>query len=128
MKYLLDINALIALAHVNHSAHDKTEKWFRDQWGAEYYFCSILEMGFVRVCLQAALEPNIRSAIARLGVLKAALNAHNLSDDLAASDLPAYVQSPKQVTDGHFMALAHHHGVNFVTLDQRIPGAVTIGE
>lgn len=126
MKYLLDINTLIALAYANHTGHDQTEGWFKDQWGGDYYFCSLLEMGFVRVSLQAKFEPSIQSAVARLGVMKDALDACTITDDLTAQDLPAYVRAPKQVSDGHFLALAHRHDINFVTLDQHIPGAITI--
>lgn len=123
MKFLLDINTLIALAHANHAGHDRAEKWFQAQQGAEFYFCSLLEMGYVRVCLQARLEPSVRWAVAHLALLKSALNARNLADDLTAEDLPTYVRAPKQVTDGHFLALARRHGMQFVTFDSGIPGA-----
>lgn len=49
-----------------------------------------------------------------------------IADDLRATDLPAHIKGPKQVTVGHLLALAQRHKGSLVTLDRGIPGGVTI--
>jgi predicted nucleic acid-binding protein len=40
--------------------------------------------------------------------------------------LPAYVKKPVEITDGHLLALAKHHGARLVTFDAGIPGALSL--
>jgi predicted nucleic acid-binding protein len=49
-----------------------------------------------------------------------------LADDRDASQLPSWVKSPRQITDGHLVALAAAHGAKLATLDEGIPGAYLI--
>jgi predicted nucleic acid-binding protein len=59
MKYLLDVNALVALGFLQHEFHGRTANWVRRlaQKGVpELATCSITELGFVRVLMQASLR------------------------------------------------------------------------
>ena len=53
MTYLLDVNALVALGFVNHEFHDRVVSWLRAQNSLVLATCSITELGFVRVLVQA---------------------------------------------------------------------------
>lgn len=130
MKYLLDINFLIALGHTSQIHHAGTIKWYQSIVRKEtvLHTCSISELGFVRVSVQAGLQvdvPSARTALARLKASSKILFTL-LPDDLGANRLPAYAKSPNKITAGHLLELARHHGAMLVTLDAGIPGALLI--
>ena len=130
MKYLLDINALIALGHAAHIHHVTMIEWYQSILGKEtsLHTCSICELGFVRVSVQAGLQSDVASARTALAKLKASskISFTLLSDDLGADRLPAYAKVPNKLTDGHLLELARHHGAKLVTLDTGIPGALLV--
>ena len=127
MKYLLDVNALLARAHVAHAAYRATSDWMTAlPAGAEVCTCSIVEIGFLRVAVQARLQPDIATARRALADLKVSAHLILLSDDIGAAALPAYVTRPAEITDGHLLALARRHGAKLATLDTGIPGALLI--
>jgi hypothetical protein len=49
-----------------------------------------------------------------------------VADDHDLSNLPTWVKTPKQITDGHLLELARANGAVLATLDARIPGAYFI--
>ena len=49
MRYLLDVNALIAYGFRPHDFHDRVGAWIRSRKGGQFLTCSITELGFVRV-------------------------------------------------------------------------------
>jgi predicted nucleic acid-binding protein len=53
MRYLLDVNALVALGIFHHVFHDRAIAWVTSLKGATLMTCSITELGFVRVAAQA---------------------------------------------------------------------------
>jgi uncharacterized protein len=53
MKYLLDVNALVALGFLHHEFHDRVALWLRREKSPQLLTCSISELGFVRVLAQA---------------------------------------------------------------------------
>lgn len=90
--------------------------------------CSISELGFVRVSVQADLQIDVASARTALARLKTSSKIlfTLLPDDLGADRLPAYAKVPNKLTDGHLLELARHHGATLATLDTGIPGALLI--
>ena len=130
MKYLLDINSLIALGHTSHIHHAGTIQWYQSIVRKEtvLHTCSISELGFVRVSVQAGLQSDVPSARTALAKLKASSKIlfTLLPDDRGADRLPAYAKSPNKITDGHLLELARRHGAMLVTLDTGIPGALLI--
>jgi hypothetical protein len=50
-----------------------------------------------------------------------ALNFTFLPDDLAASELPRWVSTAKQTTDGYLLQLASANGIQLATLEERFP-------
>ncbi|MFT3990449.1 MAG: hypothetical protein QM680_03470 [Luteolibacter sp.] len=130
MSLLLDVNVLIALAHGGHAEHFRVLRWFASLIGSEARLatCSITELGFVRVSVQAGFENDIPGAVETLEGLKETSRVPFvwLPDGLGAKDLPAYVLSAKQVTDGHLLRLADSMSMRLATLDKGIPGAYVI--
>ncbi len=130
MRYLLDVNALIALAHTGHALHAKAMGWYLSvvHSATGLNTCSITELGFVRVSVITGLQPDIAAAKQALGALKSSskIRFELLPDDLSAAQLPAFVKRPQSVTDGHLVELARKHSVRLVTLDRGIPGSLLI--
>ena len=127
MTYLLDLNALLALGHIDHTAHDAVARWLtRLPANAHFCTCAITEIGFVRVAVQARLQPSVLTAIRALSMLKTSGRFTLLADDLGAAALPAYVTRPSEITDGHLLALARRNSAHLATLDESIPDALLI--
>lgn len=130
MTYLLDVSALLALAHAAHTMHERMEAWVKTLRRSDRLAtCAITEMGFVRIAPQARLSPDVARAREFLATLKRSRRPAFvlLADALGAESLPAWVQTPAQTTDGHLLALAGAHAARLATFDEGIPGAVVIG-
>jgi len=130
VSWLLDVNALIALAHQGHADHQRVIQWFASLMGsaARLGTCSITEMGFVRISIQAGFESNAPDAVETLRGLKESSSVpfDLLPDSLGADRLPPYVLGYRQVTDGHLLELAQESSMQLATLDRGIPGAYII--
>ena len=132
MIFLLDLNTLIALAHQEHPDHQRVALWYHSLVQSEKNYglatCSITEIGFLRVSIQAGYQPSIQTAQKTLELLKSSLrlSLHFVSDSLDADQLPSYVSGVKQITDGHLYQLALTHSMELATLDRRIPNAYHI--
>ena len=132
MRYLLDVNSLLALVVLEHEFHARVAGWvkrLRADGVPEFATCSITELGFVRVLGQA---PQYGSSViqARELLLKVKNSDRArwtfISDDRDISHLPKWVRTPKQTTDGHLAGLAGENEAVLATLDRRIPGAFVI--
>ena len=125
--WLIDVNGLIALAYTAHPDHPKMLRWFATASTADRFAtCSITEIGFLRVALQARLSTELTDAQLRLAGLSSHTRFSRLNDDVGGDTLPAYVKKPADITDGHLLALATRHGAKLATLDTDIPGAELI--
>ena len=132
MKYLLDVNGLVALGFLQHELHERVASWVHtlaSREDSELATCSITELGFVRVLAQA---PQYGFTIAHARTLLLRLKTGNppkftfIPDDHDVSHIPAWVKTAKQTTDGHLVQLARAKGSILATLDERIPGAFLI--
>lgn len=129
MIYLLDVNALLALAHAAHVHHRRAARWVTTLRKTDRLAtCSITELGFVRVAPQARLSPDLAAARDLLARLTASRRPRfvRLADDLGAESLPAWVKTPSQTTDGHLVALAAARAARVATLDEGISEALVI--
>ncbi len=52
MRYVLDVNALVALGIFHHQFHERVNAWITSQEDARWLTCSITELGFARVIAQ----------------------------------------------------------------------------
>lgn len=130
MNWLLDVNALVALAHQGHADHPRLIQWFASLMGSNTRIgtCSITEIGFVRVSVQVGFEQDAPGAIETLDGLKTSspIPFVFLPDHLGAGRLPSWVTGPKQVTDGHLLVLAEEHAMRLASLDKNVPNAFLI--
>jgi len=132
MRYLLDVNSLLALVVLEHEFHERVASWVkRVSAGAvpELATCSITELGFVRVLGQAE-QYGLSVTQARELLLKVKNSDRMrwifIADDRDISHLPKWVRTPKQTTDGHLAGLAGANEAVLATLDRRIPGGFVI--
>ena len=132
MRYLLDVNALIALGITRHQFRGRVQTWMASlatNITPKLATCSITELGFLRIVSQIpAYNVTLEQAKTHLSLLKAsqAYDFKFLADDNDVSKLPLWVKSSKQTTDGHLAELAKANGCTLATLDENIPGAFLI--
>ena len=107
MRWLLDVNALVALAHQGHADHSRLIRWFASLIGTDARFAGAVET-------LRGLKDSSRIPFALV------------ADPLGADHLPPYVIGARQVTDGHLLALANEWSMQLATLDKGIPGAFLI--
>jgi predicted nucleic acid-binding protein len=130
MRYLLDVNALIAFGHAKHQFHARVAEWasrIANNGIPEFATSPITELGFVRI-LSQAYGATVNEAQALLVALKKfeGLDFKFIADDHDASKLPSWVTASKHTTDGHLAELAKAHGCTLATLEENIPGAFVI--
>ena len=129
MRYLLDVNTLVALGFAQHEFHDRVASWLRSQQFPPLATCSITELGFIRVLAQA---PAYEFTVLQARTLLVRLKETDISqftfiaDDHDVSYLPTWVKTPKQTTDGHLLKLASANGLVLATLRRKIPEAYLI--
>lgn len=132
MKYLLDVNVLVAWGWADHADHDRVARWIgrvRRKGGAVLLTSAVPQLGFVRVSVQRTGGQVSPEAAGRVlaGMLRSLAAGHEfLPDDQEASQWPEWCQSAARTTDAHLLALAEAHGAELATLDQGIPGACVI--
>lgn len=116
MKYLLDVNALIAAIWKNHPDHATTDAWLA---GKNLVTCPISQLGFLRISTNPkAINADIAAA---RQLLEAFLRKHG--SDFVADDLWPLKSRPKtseQVTDYYLAELAASKGMKLATLDKGI--------
>jgi predicted nucleic acid-binding protein len=129
VTYLLDVDALLALAHAAHVHHERVARWVATLSSDHVLAtCSITELGFVRIAPQARLSPHVPAARDLLAQLRASTRPPflRLTDDLGSDSLPSWADTPAATTDGHLSVLAVRRDALLVTLDEGIPGSMLI--
>lgn len=128
-RYLLDVNALVALGFKEHEFFEQVVSWVQSlRPGEEFATCAITELGFVRVLTLPQYGFSVDESKTSLLRLKSSgqIGFVFVADNQDASRLPGWVKSPKQVTDGHLSQLARANGAVLATLDRNIPGTFVI--
>ena len=130
MRYLLDVNVLIALMDVLHPAHALVQKWFGEHESGTAV-CPLVENGAARIMSstayaqqQTSLRPN--AILLRMDRMKrSADNMHFWPDDISLADTHLFdhskIHGPRQLTDIYLLGLAVKNGGGLVTLDRNIP-------
>jgi AbrB family looped-hinge helix DNA binding protein len=127
MRYLLDVNALIALGFLEHTFHGRVASWVRGLAGtasSELLTCSITELGFVRVLSQAPQYGftvlRARAVMLRLRKSKT-IRFGFIADDHDVSRLPSWETTAKRTIDGHLAELARAHEAVLATMEKEFP-------
>jgi toxin-antitoxin system PIN domain toxin len=116
MKYLLDVNALLAAILAVHSRHEVADTWLRRKLLAT---CPLSELGFLRISTHPKAY-NLSMAIARQA-LEAFVKAHKV--EFVPADLPAIesgAHKSEAVTDSYLAEFAARRGMKLATLDTGI--------
>ncbi len=116
MKYLLDVNILLAAIWDTHVHHAAAKAWMEDKSVA---VCPISELGFIRISTHKR-GYGFTMDSARKGIEKFAadMKATRIPDDLDA--LESHPQTTDQVTDHYLADLAARHGLKLATFDGQL--------
>jgi uncharacterized protein len=129
MRYLLDVNVLIALIDPRHPAHNRVHGWLAEHSGG-IALCPLVENGAVRVMSQAAYAQSEAKLTVTylLGVLAKLKSMANdclfWPDAVSIADTEVFdhdkLLSHRQITDSYLLGLAVAQGGGLVTVDQNI--------
>ena len=98
MKYLLDVNLLLACVWRSHAQHSRASAWLDRQ--AVFATCPLSQLGFLRVSLSPGYRAAPGDALAALDDLTSRKGSRFIADDLPADGIPA-VSSHADVTDAY---------------------------
>jgi toxin-antitoxin system PIN domain toxin len=120
VKFLLDVNLLMALLWENHEHHERARSWL--QTVTEFSTCPVGQLGFARVSAHPMLGYGMSPEQA-FGVLRRFLadpRHRFVADDLSCEDrvlLTERIPGANQVTDHYLVALARQHRLTLATFD-----------
>jgi predicted nucleic acid-binding protein len=132
VKYLLDVNTLVAWGWEDHAEHSRVARWVRQQRsnpGSLLLTSAIPQLGFVRVSVQrAAGQVTVEEAAEILAGMLATLGDRHAfaPDNQVAKDFPSWCRTAAQTTDAHLSKLAQSLGAKLATCDQGISGTLLI--
>lgn len=135
MRFLLDVNVLIALIDPAHVQHDGAHAWFAASGSKAWATCPLTENGVLRIVghTRYPSSPGTPGAVAELlGEFLAHPGHEFWSDDLSLLDKQRIhterLLDSSQVTDSYLLALAAERGGKLATFDRHlVPDAVAAG-
>jgi predicted nucleic acid-binding protein len=129
MRYLLDVNVLVAWGWADHIDHDRAAAWIAESKGdrnTTLLTSAIPQLGFVRVSVQRLPGRLSVSDAAKVlaGMIDSLGGSHEfLADNVDCTKWPAWCRSASRTTDAHLLSLPGVHRAKLATLDAGIPGA-----
>ena len=123
MRFLLDVNVLVALAFPRHVHHQRAHAWFLRDQNREWATCPLTQAGFLRVAYQGLSGANdsIRQALAGFEEVCRSPHHEFWPVDADLRDLSDSQRSrligPNQVADMQLLLLAHRRHGQFATFD-----------
>ena len=122
MRFLLDVNVLVALAFPLHTSHRAAHSWFRRERDRLWATCPLTQAGFLRVASRAlgGTRDAVQQALAGLerdcqspghGYWPVDVDLRDLSDSHRSRLI-----GPNQVADMQLLLLAHRHRGQLATL------------
>ena len=132
MKYLLDVNVLVAWGWADHVDHERTAAWIaaaKRRRTTTLLTAAIPQLGFVRVSVQrTGNRVTVQEASTTLeGMLRSLGDRHVfLADDRPVAGFPDWCLHSSRTTDAHLLQLAEAHAARLATLDTAIPGAFLV--
>jgi hypothetical protein len=116
MKYLLDVNALIASIWTDHVDHSLADSWLQ---GKSIATCPLSELGFLRISTHPkALDAAMADARKLLEDFLSKHQVEFIPDDLRA--LEAKATKSEHVTDLYLAELAVKNNLKLATLDMGV--------
>ena len=134
IRYLLDVNVLIALIDPAHVQHDEVHAWFGRIGHKAFATCPITENGLLRIVGHPKYpnSPGPPSTVAGALATIRALPGHAFWPDsisLISNPLvdPDLLSSHGRVTDSYLLALAKENKGKLATMDQKLASEVVTG-
>jgi predicted nucleic acid-binding protein len=126
VKYLLDINALIAWEHPNSSHHADFHAWAKLAGPANLWTCAHTELGFVHVSMQV-FGYSLGQAADALKLMKGHIGG--FVDVAPSPRLASWASTAVKTSDAYLTQVAHENGMRLATFDSGIrdPVAELIG-
>jgi len=127
VRYLLDLNALIAFGDHDHEHHQAIQKWFISSGKTDWGVCPLTEAGFIRITTNPAYRPMSRTT-AQATVILADFATHPgyrywpITEKWTVLTAPfsARLFGHQQVTDAYLLGLAVKEKGVLVTFDRGI--------
>ena len=123
VKYLLDINVLLALAWPSHEFHEAAHRWWthsRKRWAT----CALTELAFIRLSSNPAFTRDAATPFEAATLLErlVALDQHEYWSTLPhwSPEGFRHLSGHKQLTDYYLTKLAAANEAKFATFDSRI--------
>lgn len=127
MRYLLDVNVLIALIDAAHVRNREAQAWFETRGRKAWATCPLTENGVMRIVGHPSYprSPGTPAAVAETLRRLCQLPGHEFwPDSLSLLDAPGvqsnYLSSHTQVTDTYLLALARAHDGHLATFDRQL--------
>jgi uncharacterized protein len=126
VRFLLDVNVLLALAFPLHTSHQAAHSWFRREPDRLWATCPLTQAGFLRVASRAlgGARDAVQQALAGLERDCQSPGHEYWPVDVDLRDLSDSQRSrligPNQVADMQLLLLAHRHRGQLATFDAGI--------
>ena len=133
-RFLLDVNALLALLDPMHVHHEAAHDWYGKRPQRRLLTCSHVENGVIRV----ASQPKYPNCLGTSGRVREAVQKFirqarpercdqevTLVDDNVL--LRPELLTPSRISNLYLLALAAAHAARLATFDRRIPAAAVAG-
>jgi predicted nucleic acid-binding protein len=120
VKYLLDVNALLAWEHGNSPHHAAFHEWAKAVGRDNLWTCALSELDFLRVSMQV-FGYNLHQASAALTVLKQ--NAGGFIEIAPSPRLPVWSSNAAKTSDGYLAQIARENKMRLATFDTGIKDA-----
>lgn len=123
MKYLLDVNALIAWRHPTAHGHARFHAWAAAAGTRQFATCAQVELGFLRVSMQ-----NFRLTLAEAQAALADIRRQTggFIAEAPSPRLAACATTAARTSDAYYVQVAAAAGLSLATFDAGIPGAALI--
>ena len=119
MKYLLDVNALLAWHHAGSPHHAAFHAWKKTHPASELATTALVELGFLRVSMQVFGYTRAQATMALASIKR---DVGHFLATAPSPELPAWAARPAQTTDAYLTQLAESNGCRLATFDAGIPG------
>ena len=124
IRYLLDVNVLIALLWEDHESHARVQSWFRRTGAKSFATCALTQAGFVRIVSNPRFSPaavTVREAKEMLTIV-GRLEGHafwpmNIGFPEASAPFAHKLFGHRQVSDAYLLGLAIKEKGSLATLD-----------
>lgn len=123
MRYLLDVNALLACEHQGSPHHETFHVWAKRTGLKQLATCGLAELGFIRVSMQVfgyslkQAQDSLKGIRRRLG---------GFIESAPAPSLSPWAATPAKTSDAYLAQIAAQQGLILATFDRAIPEAQVI--